>query len=70
MSGININQNLTTQAKNQYLDYLIDPRFQVVNFILKRFILKLIRLEQDTQFFHPTEEIKKLQCYDRWWKRF
>ena len=31
LTGTNINQNISIDRPNQYLDYLIDPRFPGVN---------------------------------------
>ena len=34
---MNINQKTTTENRNQYLDYLIDPSFQGINIIFVLF---------------------------------
>ena len=47
---------VTTERQNQYLDYFTDASFQEVNKLF--YHLKIMQLEQDTQYFISTVEKK------------
>ena len=60
------------QARNRYLDFLIDPRFEGVN---RLFVLPFKDgdgRESHKQYYLPTTYLpnKRLSCYDRWKKFF
>ena len=53
------------QAQNRYLDFLINPNFQRVNWLFLLFENEKDR-EGYKKCYLPTVEIKKLQCHNRW----
>ena len=59
----NYKTKISTERRNQYLDFLIDPSFQGVN---RRLVLPFENEAQRTsykRYYLPTREIKK-SCYD------
>ena len=65
----NLNEYLpktTNQARNRYLDFIIDPSFQGVNRLFVWSFKYDYGRESQKQYHLPTVEIKCYKCFDRW----